>query len=677
MVNINQTDLGLAVVDSTDLMGPATHVEINGRHFVVNHYTADPICGAAQRPDGLRVYEVTDASGNGSGPFNMVNVDQIPYSAAGNGLGVHFPFGSTDKMTVFEKNGKTFLAQNTTEKYILWEMDGSGNLSHAKSITKPTDIDGTVVNESLEVHVADDGSVTLMQAGFDYTKSVADQAQPTDHSIWVTKLDSNFNLQSSVELGHADSQNATSPFATTDIHSIDIGNNEKLVYGTGDPNSIAVWKIAADGTISELPEIDFPGRNTINQPLTSNANSVQMDSIYNPVDGKTYLAATGSYAGARNAMLWEVDTETGALTKVVQNSSGANSGFRWHAVDGDGDGQHDDGFFRDLSSIQSIELGVDEVTGDMYVTAHSRVTTYDHTPTNHPSNGVFPSDYCNYGGVATYTITQNNGNYNMTISEGTMATKVSGRTDSATTFTINGQTVTVGFDAWGTDGDQPNGGRSLWVHDASFSTETPPVCFVRGTRIMTPTGEVAIENLRAGDKVVTRDGVKPIRWIGSSRKRASGKLVPIRIAVGALGGGLPERDLLVSRQHRMVVQSDLAAETLGTPEVLVAAIKLTALPGVEEVTDMERVEYFHMLFDGHQIVYAESSPSESLYLGPEALKSLRPEARAEIEALFPECIDTRRPASALPIPKLGTQKSIAQALADREMVYRDSDARLA
>ncbi|MCV6592332.1 MAG: Hint domain-containing protein [Silicimonas sp.] len=71
-----------------------------------------------------------------------------------------------------------------------------------------------------------------------------------------------------------------------------------------------------------------------------------------------------------------------------------------------------------------------------------------------------------------------------------------------------------------------------------------------------------------------------------------------------------------------------------------------------------------MLFDSHQIVYAESAPSESLYLGPEALKSLRPAARAEIAALFPDlgAIDDL-PEAALPIPAPRVQKDIARALA--------------
>lgn len=182
MVDINQTDLGLAVVDNTDLLGPATYVEINGRHFVVNHYTSDPIGGGGQQPDGLRVYEITESSGSGTGTWNMVNVDEIAYSAAGTGLGIDFAFGTTDAMTVFEKDGNTYLAQNTPEKYVIWEMDGTGNLSHTTSITKPNDIDGSVQVESLEVHVADDGS-----------------------------------------------QAATSPFATTGIHTEEIGNNEELV----------------------------------------------------------------------------------------------------------------------------------------------------------------------------------------------------------------------------------------------------------------------------------------------------------------------------------------------------------------------------------------------------------------------------------------------------------------
>ncbi|WP_298909603.1 Hint domain-containing protein [uncultured Aliiroseovarius sp.] len=173
---------------------------------------------------------------------------------------------------------------------------------------------------------------------------------------------------------------------------------------------------------------------------------------------------------------------------------------------------------------------------------------------------------------------------------------------------------------------------------------TDVTCFTAGTLIETDRGPVAIEDIHEGDQVLTSDGLKPVRWIGQSPVSSlqlldNPKLFPIRIAAGALGIGLPKRDLLVSRQHRMLVQSPIARRMFGTSDVLVHAIKLTALPGIYVDQSVAEVTYYHMLFDDHQVVYAEGAPSESLYTGPEALKAISDEARDEVLALFPELAD--------------------------------------
>ncbi|WP_235822592.1 Hint domain-containing protein [Pseudogemmobacter blasticus] len=167
-------------------------------------------------------------------------------------------------------------------------------------------------------------------------------------------------------------------------------------------------------------------------------------------------------------------------------------------------------------------------------------------------------------------------------------------------------------------------------------------CFVRGTLIETDRGPVAIEDLRRGDLVETvDDGFQEIRWIGSSRLNEADfalnpKMRPIRIRAGALGRGLPLADVLVSPQHRVVVSSKLARKMFDVDETLVAAKQLLLIPGVDIATDVSEVEYFHFLFDRHQIVYAEGAPMESLYTGPEAIKSVSEAAREEIFKLFPE-----------------------------------------
>ncbi|MEE9454435.1 MAG: Hint domain-containing protein [Paracoccaceae bacterium] len=190
-------------------------------------------------------------------------------------------------------------------------------------------------------------------------------------------------------------------------------------------------------------------------------------------------------------------------------------------------------------------------------------------------------------------------------------------------------------------------------------------CFVRGTMIETADGPVMVEGLKAGDLIKTADhDLQPIRWagqrkIGAQELEQNDKLRPIRITAGALGNGLPATDLLVSRQHRMLTNSPIAERMFGATGVLVSAIKLTALPGIFVDETVEETEYFHLLFDRHEIIFANDSPSESLFTGPVALKSMSPESRKEILTLFPELAHKDYTAvSAKPIPAGGQQKQL-------------------
>ncbi|MGB3313312.1 MAG: Hint domain-containing protein, partial [Albidovulum sp.] len=165
-------------------------------------------------------------------------------------------------------------------------------------------------------------------------------------------------------------------------------------------------------------------------------------------------------------------------------------------------------------------------------------------------------------------------------------------------------------------------------------------CFTSGTRIATPDGEVAVEDLRIGDRVWTRDsGAQTIRWIGSKRVAAIGPLAPVLIPKGTLGN---TRDIKVSPQHRMLISGWQAELYYGETEVLVAAKHLIdgavirAVPGGE-------VEYFHILFDRHEIVLADGAPSESFHPGDQGMATIDDAARAEIYMLFPE-LETEGPA---------------------------------
>lgn len=169
-------------------------------------------------------------------------------------------------------------------------------------------------------------------------------------------------------------------------------------------------------------------------------------------------------------------------------------------------------------------------------------------------------------------------------------------------------------------------------------------CFAAGTLILTPQGEVPAAALARGDLVMTADAsAQPIRWIAARELDAAAlaanpHLRPVRIRAGALGAGVPARDLVVSPQHRVLLRSGIARRMFGASEVLVAAKQLLALDGVEIARDLDSVTYVHFLFDRHQIVQSEGAWTESLYTGPEALRAIGPDARAEIETLFPEAL---------------------------------------
>ena len=172
------------------------------------------------------------------------------------------------------------------------------------------------------------------------------------------------------------------------------------------------------------------------------------------------------------------------------------------------------------------------------------------------------------------------------------------------------------------------------VAAAALSQEnTSVVCFVAGTLITTKQGDVPIETLQVGDMVVTKDhGYQPVRWIGSTKVQATGRLAPIRFRKGALAN---DRDLLVSPQHRMLLSGWQADLLFGVNEVLVAAKHLVNDGSITRVEGGE-VEYFHMMFDEHEIVYAEGCQSESFHPGHEGWGALAEETRAEIIALFPQ-----------------------------------------
>jgi hypothetical protein len=93
---------------------------------------------------------------------------------------------------------------------------------------------------------------------------------------------------------------------------------------------------------------------------------------------------------------------------------------------------------------------------------------------------------------------------------------------------------------------------------------------------------------------------------------------------------------MVSQQHRVLVRSKIAERMFACPEVLVAAKHLCELDGVEIVENSKGVGYFHFLFERHEIVQSNGAETESLYVGPVAMRSLDRDGVNEVLMLFPE-----------------------------------------
>ena len=167
------------------------------------------------------------------------------------------------------------------------------------------------------------------------------------------------------------------------------------------------------------------------------------------------------------------------------------------------------------------------------------------------------------------------------------------------------------------------------------------VCFTPGTRIATPQGPKAVQELCPGDRVLTRDnGVQEIAWVGQTGLNAADfaarpHLAPILIRKGALGNGLPERDMMVSPQHRVLVASDRAALYFDDREVLVAAKHL-----VNGTTIVRRpvpqTSYIHFMCERHEVVLSDGAWTESFQPGDYSLNGIDGAQRREIMELFPD-----------------------------------------
>lgn len=339
-------------------------------------------------------------------------------------------------------------------------------------------------------------------------------------------------------------------------------------------------------------------------PITVGDGTTAINNINPVTEPNLFISNTGDQYNT------EMDGFTLTLKLTIPVNPGVVNTIRIGIAD-TGDAQYDSSVLIGADSVQTALVALDD--------------SQTLIPTGAKTVDVLANDVHLPG--ATLVITELNG---IPVTAGQIITLPSGqqlRLNADGTITIFG------------DGDAENLHFTYTVTDGQGHTDTGLVsinsvpCFVAGTLIRTPAGEVAIESLRPGDLVMTLDdGAQPLRWIGSRTVPAQGPLAPVCIRAGAFGN---HRKLLVSPQHRILVRDGLAELMFGEVEVLVAAKDLVNDHSVRRVQGGD-VEYIHLLFDRHQIVLAEGLASESFHPGPQVLGDFPQETVQELTGLFPE-----------------------------------------
>lgn len=202
--------------------------------------------------------------------------------------------------------------------------------------------------------------------------------------------------------------------------------------------------------------------------------------------------------------------------------------------------------------------------------------------------------------------------------------------------------------------DHPLPDRDYWVikltlDDVDRSALSSPlsdrpagvICFGAGTRIDTPMGPRLVEALQPGDFVLTRDsGPQEVLWTGSRRMSgarlfAMPHLRPVRIHASAFGKDRPDETLIVSPEHRLLVQGEAARALFNTPEVMVQARDLVNDRTIICAPDMKEVTYVHILLGQHEVIWANGIECESFHPATASMDALDQGDRLALEQLLP------------------------------------------
>ncbi|HEX8048010.1 Hint domain-containing protein [Rhizobium sp.] len=225
-------------------------------------------------------------------------------------------------------------------------------------------------------------------------------------------------------------------------------------------------------------------------------------------------------------------------------------------------------------------------------------------------NGV-TVDFAHAGGTGTFIYNSGGINLNLSTPPNVINVQIGDKIEVVGTTAVSQSGNTITFTTPGLLGI-PTAVASYtipagvtYTYDDASDTLTFTSCFLRGTLIRTPEGDLPVEDLRVGDLVVTHKGVAEIRWVG--RRRLDPKAIdkprdtlPVRMMAGSIAENVPERDLLISPDHCMFME-----ESLIPAKFLVNGTTIT------QETVLEPFEYYHIELEQHSIILAEGAQTET------------------------------------------------------------------
>ena len=212
--------------------------------------------------------------------------------------------------------------------------------------------------------------------------------------------------------------------------------------------------------------------------------------------------------------------------------------------------------------------------------------------------------------------------------------------------------------------------------NGNISLDNFVICFVAGTMIRTPNGEVPVDALQVGDLVTTADGRDvPIRWVGErrisrSQLRVEPALAPVCIPAHHFGHARPERDLLVSPLHRVLLRDPTLEHLFGEAEMFAAARDIR---GAQPVATSS-VRYIHFLCDAHEVVIANGLESESLFPGEVAMMALTKAQRVAAMNAISGSTNVQRSVTARPCLTRKEARVFQSMVTSKSDVHRESES---